>query len=53
MREQLIEKKAQLETQIRRIDNALKFFDEHPEMENVLSAYMALMGMNFPAIGPY
>jgi len=51
MREQLIEKKAQLETQIRRIDKALKFFDEHPDMENVLAAYMALMNVGIPMVG--
>jgi hypothetical protein len=42
MREQLIQAKINFQMQIDRIDQALKFFDEHPEMEMMLTAYMAI-----------
>lgn len=44
MRDRLIDARTNLEMQIQTIDKALKFFDEHPEMETMMSAYMAVMG---------
>jgi len=51
MREKLLETKFQLEKQIASIDKAIKFFDEHPEMETMLEAYMSLMSRGIPMAG--
>jgi hypothetical protein len=50
MKEQLIERKYQLEREIERIEKSIKFFDEHPEMETLLGAYMSLMARGVPGI---
>jgi L-lysine 2,3-aminomutase len=53
MREQLILQRERLVQQIAKIDRAMKFFDQHPEMEEVLSAQQAIMGAMGPVIGGY
>jgi hypothetical protein len=53
MREKLLETKYQLEKQIANIDKAIKFFGEHPEMESMLEAYMAMMSRGMPVAGIY
>lgn len=44
MKEKLLERKFQLEQQITRIDAAIKFFEEHPEMEHMINALNAMSG---------
>lgn len=44
MKEKLLERKFQLEQQVARIDAAIKFFEEHPEMEHLLNAITAMSG---------
>jgi hypothetical protein len=49
MKEQLLERKFQRE--IERIEKAIRFFDEHPEMETLLGAYMSLVARGIPTAG--
>jgi hypothetical protein len=60
MREQLIEARERYVRQIREferhvasIDSAMKFFDEHPDMETIAGAMIALTATpSFPLIAP-
>jgi hypothetical protein len=45
MKNKLFQARIQLMSEIERIDTAIKFLDEHPEMENLLNAVMALQRM--------
>jgi len=40
----LIQRRVMLLEQVRQIDAAIKFLDEHPEMELLLTAMMAIQG---------
>jgi len=47
MKEKLLQAKAGPQIQIDQIDEALKFFDEHPEMEHLLVAVIALQRLPY------
>jgi hypothetical protein len=51
VREKLLEAKAALQMQMDRIDDAMKFFEEHPEMEHILVAMTALQSVAYRTLG--